>query len=220
MAVVLLCLTLVLFLIQKYYLEKRTYATLTGKASRERMLIADKSVTRPLTILCGLVSAFVMLMYISIPFGALFKLWGRDYSLTLKHFQYMFKYDGLKAFQDSFVLVLIASPITALLSMIISYLVVKKKFKSKGFIEFVVHAGHGRARHGAGRGLHPRLCQRRVPARASCRACTARARFWSSCSSCAVCRWAPAAASRPCGRLTSPLRNPPTIWARAAARSS
>ena len=66
-----------------------------------------------------------------------FKLWGRDYSLTLKHFQYMFKYSGLKAFRDSFVLSLIASPITALFSMIISYLVVKKKFHSKGFIEFV-----------------------------------------------------------------------------------
>ena len=33
--------------------------------------------------------------------------------------------------------ILIAAPITALLSMVISYLVVKKKFRSKGFIEFV-----------------------------------------------------------------------------------
>ena len=74
MAVVLLSLTLILFLIQKYYLEKRTYATLTGKASRARMLIADKSVTRPLTIACSLFSAFVILMYVSIPFGALFNL--------------------------------------------------------------------------------------------------------------------------------------------------
>ncbi len=137
MAVVLLGLTLILFLIQKYYLEKRTYATLTGKASRARMLIADKSVTRPLTIVCSVFSAFVILMYVSIPFGALFKLWGRDYSLTFKHFEYMFKYSGLKAFRDSFVLSLIASPITALLSMIISYLVVKKKFRTKGLIEFV-----------------------------------------------------------------------------------
>ena len=32
---------------------------------------------------------------------------------------------------------MIAAPITALLSMVISYLVVKKKFRSKGFIEFV-----------------------------------------------------------------------------------
>ena len=137
MAVVLLGLTLILFLIQKYYLEARTVATLTGKASRERMLIADKSVTRPLTALCALVSAFVILMYVSIPFGALFKLWGRNYSLSLVHFQYIFKYGGLKAFRDSFTLSIIAAPITALLSMVISFLVVKKKFRSKGFIEFV-----------------------------------------------------------------------------------
>ncbi len=137
MAVVLLALTLVLFLIQKYYLEKRTVATLTGKASRERMLISDKSVTRPLTILCSAVSAFVILMYVSIPFGALFKLWGRNYSLSWVHFEYILKYGGARAFRDSFLLSLIAAPITALLSMIISYLVVKKKFKSKAFIEFV-----------------------------------------------------------------------------------
>jgi len=137
MAVVLLSLTLVLFLVQKYYLEARTVATLSGKASRARMAIADKSVTVPLTALCALVSVFVILMYVSIPFGALFNLWGRDYSLTLKHFDYMLKYSGFKAFRDSFVLSLIASPITALLSMVISYLVVKKKFKGKAFIEFV-----------------------------------------------------------------------------------
>ena len=137
MAVVLLCITLVLFLIQKYYLEAKTAATLTGKASRARALIEDRSVRIPLTTICSVISAFVILMYIAIPFGALFKLWGRDYSLSLKWFQQLFRDDGFKAFTDSFVLSLIASPITALLSMIISYLVVKKKFKGKGFIEFV-----------------------------------------------------------------------------------
>ena len=137
MAVVLLVLTLILFLIQKYILEKKTAATLTGKASRGRMLIEDKSVRYPLTVLCVGVSIFVILMYIAVPFGALFKLWGRDYSLSFKWFEQMFREGGWKAFKDSFVLSIIASPVTALLSMIISYLVVKRKFKMKGFIEFV-----------------------------------------------------------------------------------
>ncbi len=39
MAVVLLCITLAMFAVQKYYLERKTAATLTGKASRGRMLI-------------------------------------------------------------------------------------------------------------------------------------------------------------------------------------
>ena len=137
MSVVLLSLTVVLFLIQKYYLERKTAATLTGKASRMRMLITDKSVTVPLSILCTIIAAFVILMYIMVPFGALFTLWGRNYTLSLKWFQYMFKTSGLIAFRDSIVLSLIASPITALLSMVIAYLVVKRNFKAKGFIEFV-----------------------------------------------------------------------------------
>ena len=138
MAVVLLGITMVMFMVQKYYLEKKTAATLTGKASRARMLIEDKSVTVPLTIFCCLVALFVILMYVCVPFGALFKTWGRDFTLTTKWFEQVFtRYKGLKAFQDSFILSLIAAPITALLSMIISYLVVKRKFKAKGFIEFV-----------------------------------------------------------------------------------
>lgn len=137
MAVVLLMLTVWLFLVQKYYLEAKTAATLTGKASRARMPITERSVTATLSTLCMLVSAFVILMYIAIPFGSLFRLWGRDYSLSLRWYEQLFRQDGMKAFRDSFILSLIASPITALLSMVISYLVVKKKFRGKGFIEFV-----------------------------------------------------------------------------------
>ena len=139
MAVVLLCITLGMFIVQKYYLEAKTAATLTGKASRGRMLIDDRSVTVPLTLLCSLATIFVIMMYACVPIGALFPTWGYKFTpLTLKWFSQVFtRYHGLQAFRDSFVLSLIAAPITALLSMIISYLVVKRKFKSKGFIEAV-----------------------------------------------------------------------------------
>ena len=139
MAVVLLCITLLMFAVQKYYLEAKTAATLTGKASRGRMLIADRSVTVPLTILCSMATIFVIMMYACVPIGALFPTWGYKFTpLTFKWFGQVFsRYHGLQAFRDSFVLSIIAAPITALLSMIISYLVVKRKFRSKGFIEAV-----------------------------------------------------------------------------------
>ena len=139
MAVVLLCITLAMFAVQKYYLERKTAATLTGKASRGRMLIEDKSVKIPLTILCGLAATFVILMYLCVPIGAFFPTWGyKFFPLTGKWFKLIFtRYHGLQAFWDSFRLSLISAPITALLSMIISYLVVKRSFKSKGFIEAV-----------------------------------------------------------------------------------
>ena len=126
MAVVLLCITLLMFAVQKYYLEAKTAATLTGKASRGRMLIEDKSVRVPLTVIC-------------VPIGSFVPTWGyKFFPLTGKWFKLVFtRYHGFQAFRDSFVLSLIAAPITALLSMIISYLVVKRKFKAKGFIEAV-----------------------------------------------------------------------------------
>ena len=139
MAVVLLCITLAMFAVQKYYLERKTAATLTGKASRGRMLITDRSVRVPLTVLCSLVALFVIMMYLCVPIGACFPTWGyKFFPLTGKWFKLVFtRYHGFQAFRDSFVLSLISAPITALLSMIISYLVVKRKFKSKGFIEAV-----------------------------------------------------------------------------------
>ncbi|MBO4558507.1 MAG: iron ABC transporter permease [Lachnospiraceae bacterium] len=138
MAVVLLGITLLMFVVQKYYLEAKSTATLSGKASRERMLITDRSVTVPLSIICSALALFVIIMYICVPFGALFRTWGYDFHLTFKWFGQVFtRYKGFKAFKDSFILSLISAPITALLSMIISYLVVKRKFKSKGFIEAV-----------------------------------------------------------------------------------
>ena len=138
MAVVLLCITLLMFVVQKYVLEAKSTATLSGKASRARMLITDNSVRIPLTVLCCAIALFVVVMYLCVPFGALFKTWGYDFTLTTKWFEQVFtKYHGLQAFRDSFLLSLVSAPITAVLSMIISYLVVKRNFKAKGFIEAV-----------------------------------------------------------------------------------
>ena len=138
MAVVLLCITLLMFVVQKYVLEAKSTATLSGKASRARMLITDASVRIPLTVICCALAIFVVVMYLCVPFGALFKTWGYDFSLTTKWFEQIFtKYHGFQAFRDSFLLSLIAAPITAILSMIISYLVVKRNFRTKGFIEAV-----------------------------------------------------------------------------------
>ncbi|WP_418835498.1 ABC transporter permease [Paratractidigestivibacter faecalis] len=138
MAVVLLCITLLMFVVQKYVLEAKSTATLSGKASRARMLITDASVRIPLTVICCALAIFVVVMYLCVPFGALFKTWGYDFSLTTKWFEQVFtKYHGFQAFRDSFLLSLVAAPITAILSMVISYLVVKRNFRTKGFIEAV-----------------------------------------------------------------------------------
>lgn len=137
MAVVLLTISMGLFILEKYWLERKSVATLTGKASRGRVLMTDKSVRRPLVSLCTIITIFVLVMYALVPLGSLFKLWGRDYSLSFKWYQYVFKNKGYRVFTDSMLLSIIAAPITALLSTMIAYLVVKRKFAGKGLMEFV-----------------------------------------------------------------------------------
>lgn len=61
------------------------------------MLIEDKSVKIPLTILCGLAATFVILMYLCVPIGAFFPTWGyKFFPLTGKWFKLIFtRYHGL-----------------------------------------------------------------------------------------------------------------------------
>jgi iron(III) transport system permease protein len=136
MSLVLLAISMSIFFIQKYVFERKTVATLTGKASRQRMLIEDKSVTIPLSTLCTLISLFVIVLYGTV---ICCSFWVNlvDYSFTWDNWKTVFSDDGLGALGATMKTSLIAAPITALLSMIIAYLVVKKRVPGRGVIEFL-----------------------------------------------------------------------------------
>lgn len=135
LAILLLLISVCAFLFQKYYIGKKSYITVTGKVSRARNLIDEKHITGPLSIAIVLISLFVGLMYILIPIGSFIRLWGVDYSLTLDHYKYVFNL-GVKPVLDTLMLASIATPITGILSMIIAYLVVRRKFIGRSYIDF------------------------------------------------------------------------------------
>lgn len=139
MAAYLLVLTTIFFLIQKYVFEVRSVSTLTGKASRQRIRIEDKSVTIPLKIISAFIGIFVIVMYLCVFYGSLMTVWGRDYRLTLKWWKYLFvgNSEGLRAFGTSFGLAFISAVITAILSMVIAYMIAKKRFPGRKAIEFI-----------------------------------------------------------------------------------
>ena len=134
-AVMLLDLSMLLFIISKYWVEKKVYVTVTGKASRERLPIADRLVVWPVAGFCYAIATIVLSLYILIPIGSFIKLWGINYSFTLDHYIYAFGV-GSKAIFDTTWLSFLATPITGLLGMIIAFLVVRKRFIGKGFINF------------------------------------------------------------------------------------
>lgn len=75
-AVILLSLSILLFVVEKYLVEKRSYITVTGKSSRKRDLITDRRIVLPIKFLCLGITIFVMSFYILVPIGGLFKTWG------------------------------------------------------------------------------------------------------------------------------------------------
>lgn len=134
LAMILLMISTTVFMVQKYYVGKKSYITVTGKASRAREMIDAKEITRPIYFLVLAMSVFVGLMYILVPIGAFIKLWGADYSFSLNHFKYVFNL-GMKPIKDTTMLSLAATPLSGILAMIIAFLIVRKKFIGKSFIE-------------------------------------------------------------------------------------
>lgn len=135
LAICLLLISVSAFLTQKFYIGKKSYVTVTGKVSRQRELIDEPIIVNILTAFVTVVSIFVGMMYILIPIGSFIKLWGVDYSLTLKHYKYVFDI-GFKPVVDTLSLALIATPLTGLLSMVIAFLVIRKKFIGRAYIDF------------------------------------------------------------------------------------
>ena len=134
-AVILLDIAMILFVISKYWVEKKTYITVLGKSSRERTMIKDSGIVIPVAGFCFLITAVVISIYVLIPIASFIKMWGVDYSWTLEHYRYALSV-GHNAIKDTTLLAIIATPISGILGMIVAYLVVRKKFIGRGFINF------------------------------------------------------------------------------------
>lgn len=139
-AAILLLVTVAVFVVQKAVLDKRSYVTLTGKASRTRELIDDKHIMIPLNLLCLLISFWVLLFYVFLVLSAFFKTWGADYTLVMKNFDYVFQY-SMKPVKDTLLIAILAAPIGGILSMVVAYLVVRKRFIGRRFVEYVSMLG-------------------------------------------------------------------------------
>ena len=136
LAMVLLSISISIFVLQKYYVSKKSYITVTGKVSRQRELINDPKVVAFFTGLLLVFTVFVIMMYILIPLGSFVKLWGVNYSFTLEHYKFIFRPKLFQPVLTTTSLAVIATPLAGILSMIIAFLIVRKKFFGKSFIEF------------------------------------------------------------------------------------
>ena len=118
------------YLIQNYWVSKRSFVTVTGKATGTVELISEKKIVIPLFIILTLMTLFTILMYGTVVYVSFVKTWGVNWSMTLDSYQFILK-RGARAIQDTLLLSSIATPATAMLGMLIAFLLVRKNFFGK-----------------------------------------------------------------------------------------
>lgn len=140
LSLVLIIPTLVIFLIQRYYVTRRTYISVTGKPAGSQIVENSPFIRWIVITVTYLIIAFIILLYATIIYGSFSTAWGVDFTPTLKHWS-MTITRGVEAILDTTFLSAAATPVAAFLGMIIAWLVVRKKFTGKDSLDFASNLG-------------------------------------------------------------------------------
>ncbi|WP_019172987.1 ABC transporter permease [Pseudaminobacter salicylatoxidans] len=135
LAIILLIPSLTAFAIQRYYLAKRQYITVTGKPTASTTKVVSEPVKWLLFGFVVLFALFVTAFYAVILVGALTKVWGFNYTPTLQHFVYVFNV-GFDTVKDTLIVALISTPVSGLFGMLVAFLVVRRVFPGRTALEF------------------------------------------------------------------------------------
>ncbi|MEZ5721522.1 MAG: iron ABC transporter permease [Paracoccaceae bacterium] len=146
LSITLLTFTLSAFLAQRFWVGKKNYATVTGKADSGRHAALNPALRWTAYLVALPWAAFTLVLYALILFGSFVKLWGYDHTFTLEHYIRGFKIvfrNGIHftgAAWDSYFTTLtisgIAAPLTAAVGLATAYLLVRQKFTGKEAFEF------------------------------------------------------------------------------------
>jgi len=136
LAILLLIPTVTAFFLQKYWVARKSYVTVTGQPTGATIKRLEWYIKLPTYAACFIFTGIVFLFYGMVIWGSFQKLWGVDATLTLHNYIEMFQV-GKDYIIDSLALSTLATPITGILGMFIAFLVIRKKFMGRGVMEFV-----------------------------------------------------------------------------------
>ncbi|MCL7453188.1 MAG: iron ABC transporter permease [Anaerolineae bacterium] len=140
LAFVLLLPTLIVFLVQHYYVSRRSYVSVTGKPTGGHILVKEAWIRWPFIVITYLVCALIIVLYAAIIWGSFSAAWGVDFRPTLLWWQQMVT-RGVESILDTTFLSAFATPIAGLTGMVIAFLVVRKRFSGKQVVDFTSNLG-------------------------------------------------------------------------------
>lgn len=134
LAIWLLIPSLIAFFLQKYWVSKKKYFTVTGKPTISVVKSVSEGVKWFLFTVCMIIVGFILLIYGVIFWGAFVEAWGANNNFTLENFKYIFDV-GSRAIKGTLTIAAISTPISAFLGMVIAFLLVRKFFPGKQLME-------------------------------------------------------------------------------------
>jgi iron(III) transport system permease protein len=134
LSLLLLLPTLTAFFAQRYWVNRKSYVTVTGKPSTRLAELATKPVRIALTAFVWICLGFTLALYGTIVAGCFVRNWGIDYSFTLANIGEALS-RGKQAIASTVVLAAAATPIAGILAMAAALIVVRQKFFGKKVLE-------------------------------------------------------------------------------------
>lgn len=141
LSVILLVPSLLVFVVQRYWISRISVVSVTGKPSGTPQTINHPLVRWPLFGLVMLICLGIVLIYGTIIHGAFVHVPGVRWDWTLDHFDFVVNGLGAQAMRDTTVLSAIATPMAALIGILIAYFVVRKEFLGRNLLDFSAMLG-------------------------------------------------------------------------------
>jgi iron(III) transport system permease protein len=139
LSILLLLPTITAFLVQRFWVSKKSFVTVTGKPSPRITELVSKPVKIVLLTLMILIIIFLISLYGTIVAGCFVKNWGIDYTFTLENIKEALQ-RGKDAITDTVTLASLATPIAGVLAMMTALILVRKRFSGKRIFEILIMA--------------------------------------------------------------------------------
>lgn len=128
---------LVVFLLQRYWVGRGQYVTVTGKGAGQAPFDSvSPGVRAALLAACALVALVIAYFYLLLLYASLVVALGANHAFTLAHYKVVFT-SGMKAIADTLVIAAIAMPLGGLYGLLLGYLVARKQFAGRQAMEMV-----------------------------------------------------------------------------------
>ncbi len=141
LSVVLLVPSLLVFIVQRYWISRTSVVSITGKPSGTPQVINHPLVVWPLFAAVMAIVLLIVIIYGVIFAGAFTKILNVNNELTLDHFDFVINGYGSEAMKDTTQLSAIATPIAGVLGMLIAFLVARKKWTGRHALDFATMLG-------------------------------------------------------------------------------